>query len=269
MSKKIILVMSVLCLFACLMTACSKKTPDTPDISTPNESQTTEKTDEIINENDVNIETEEDEKGGEMQFIYGATSSKEKIESGNPETGDVVICDGYEYTYNIILVDQYTTMPIDMNGWSVHSVDKERKVAEGIKDELFGIPVKSMNYCYKGSEQLEMVKSMPKYIESAVGAFESCAKLVECCELPVSLSDARNMFAYCTSLQTAPQLIDTLKAIDKMFYYCRALTGHINIPDSIETFNGLFDKTTETITIAGKDDIVETITREYWNVSKK
>ena len=110
---------------------------------------------------------------------------------------------------------------------------------------------------------------MPKYIESAVGAFESCAKLIECCELPASLSDARNMFAYCTSLKTAPQLINTLKAIDKMFYYCRALTGHIDIPDSIETFNGLFDKTAETITIAGKDDIVETITREYWNVSKK
>ena len=77
------------------------------------------------------------------------------------------------------------------------------------------------------------------------------------------------MFAYCTNLKTAPQLPETLKTIDMMFYFCRTLTGHVNIPTGIETFSKVFERTQEEITVSGDENIIEIITREFWNVSKK
>ncbi len=239
---------------------------DTPETTNPEE---TTQTEEIINKDEVNVEIDNIEEYGEIQFIYGPTSSKENIINSNPADGDIVIMNGYQYTYNTIFVDQYTTMKSDIGGWSVYSIDKNRKVAEGIRETVFGIAVKSMNYCYKGCENLETVKEIPATIETANGAFESCAKLTTCSALPNGLTDARNMFAYCTNLKTAPQLPETLKTIDMMFYFCRNLTGHVNIPTGIETFNKVFERTQEEITVSGDENIIEIITREFWNVSKK
>jgi hypothetical protein len=266
MHKRIIVMLMVMLMLVCSLTACKNKKNEEP---TTNDSETTQTEDIIINDSDINIDTENHEEYGEMQFIFGATSSKEKIINGKPEKGDMVIIGGYQYTYNVVLEDLHTTAPMESNGWSVYSIDKSRKVAEGIKAELFGIPVKSMNYCYKGCEQLETVKEIPETIESAKGAFESCAKLQSSCNLPKGLIDARNMFAYCTNLEKAPALPETLKTIDRMFYYCRTLSGDINIPQNIETFSEVFSKTQKEIFVIGNGQIIETIVNEFWNVSKK
>ena len=274
MSKKTVLmiaiiglILSVVTIITCLAIEFNKDKNIKDPVTDPTETTQTE--DIEINDSDINIEIENHEKYGEIQFIYGITSSIEKIMNGKPATGDKVIINGYQYTYNIIYADLHTHVAVDYHGWSVYSIDKNRKVAEGIEEELFGIPVKSMNYCYKGCEKLETVKEIPKTIESATGAFESCAKLKECCELPEGLTDARNMFAYCTNLMKAPALPNTIQTIDRMFYYCRALSGNVNIPDSVETFNEIFSKTQNDIIVEGNAEIIDVLTRQFWNVSKK
>lgn len=271
MNKKIMLATTGLCMMACLLTACGNKeegkTPVTPSESTKVEVET--ETEPTINKSDAVVENEKNDTYGDIQFIYGATSSKENIINGKPAIGDVVIIDGYQYTYNIVLADEHTEIETDFNGWSVYSIDKTRKTVDKIEEELFGIPVKSINYCYKGCEELTEVKTMPSNIESAVGAFESCAKLKTVCNLPEGLIDTRNMFAFCVELTGIPNMPTTLKTVDKMFYYCMALTGEFSIPESVETFNNIFGKTQNEIKITGKEDVVETITRAQWNVVKK
>ena len=268
MKNKTIMIIATTCMVSCMLTACGNKKVDT-NPTTPSESIQEEINTPTINKSDINIEDVMHEKYGDIQFIYGATSSKENIISGKPVAGDKIILNGYQYTYNMILADEHTNIKTEFNGWSVYSTDKNREVADGIEEELFGIPVKSMNYCYKGCEKLKEVKFIPATVETAVGAFESCAKLEKTCDLPEKITDARNMFAFCVALKNAPKLPDGLKTVDKMFYYCVEMTGEIKIPDTIETFDSMFGKTQKEIIVTGDETMVNTITRAQWNVNKK
>jgi hypothetical protein len=268
MKNKAIAIIATTCMMTCMLTACGNKKVDTTPVTPPSES-IQEETTQTINKSDINVENDVHEKYGDIQFVYGATSSKENIINGKPVAGDMVVLNGYQYTYNMVLADEHTKVKTEFNGWSVHSVDKTRTVADNIEEELFGIPVKSINYCYKGCEELKEVKSIPATVETAVGAFESCAKLEIVCNLPNTLTDTRNMFAFCVALKGVQNLPNGLKTTDKMFYYCVELVGEFNLPDTIETFDNMFGKTQKEITITGNKDVVETISRAQWNVIKK
>jgi hypothetical protein len=206
---------------------------------------------------------------GETEFLYGRLSSVEDIKSGKPQIGDTVIIDGYRYIYNVILADRTTMLTSQMNGWSVVSDTYDRKTTEGIKDKVFGIPVKSLNYCFYASSNLNEVKDLPDTVESCVGTFEGCIGIKEIKTLPTSLVDARRMFAYCEGLSKSPQLPEKLEKTDEMFYYCIELEGEINIPKSINTYSNMFKNTRKGITLLGNKDLNEKIKDTIENITLK
>lgn len=212
---------------------------------------------------------EEKTEYGDTCFIYGKTSSVEKIKEGMPEIGDIVIIDDYRYIYNVVLEDRSLPMVSDMNGWSVISKTYDRTTTEGLRKELFGIPVKSINYCYYASSDLTEIKDLPDTIETAVSTFEGCSKIKKIEKLPPPLINAKRMFAYCEKLESFPVLPDNIKNIDEMFYCCISAKGEINIPNTVKSFNNVFKNTKKEIILTGNDETIKKITAQVPNVKTK
>ena len=154
----------------------------------------------------------------------------------------------------------------NMNGWSATSEIRDRTTTEGIQKEIFGIPVKSLNYCFYASSKLTDIKDLPNTVESCVGTFEGCISIKNIDKLPSSIIDARRMFAYCENLKNI-SLPSKLKYTDEMFYYCLSLEGDINIPDTIETHSNMFKKTTKKITLKGDKTLNDKIKGSSFNIT--
>lgn len=264
MKKSIIAFILSICMFACLLTGCkNNQQPETPTEQT----QVSVKIPEgkIFKDYPLNSATEKT-KLGETTFLYHNLSSVENIKLGNPLPGDVVIVDDIKYIYNVILESRDVPIYSNINGWSAVSINQETKTTQNLKPDIFGVPVKSINYCFYLHKNLTDVKNLPNSVESANSAFESCYNITTVDSLPTSLKNAKRMFAHCEQLKTLPQLPEQIEHIDEMFYYCTNVGGKINIPNSVLSFTNLFKYTTQDIVISSNHPYLLSITKPYVNV---
>lgn len=268
MKTKLLFALILIVIFSCTLVGCNKNEEITETVPIPTFAPHTTPAGQVYSHNQSHKDEEKTEYG-QTEFLYGRLSSVENIKNGKPQTGDTVIIDGYRYMYNVVLENRTTMLTSDMNGWSVVSETHDRKTTEGIKEKIFGIPVKSLNYCFYASSNLTEIKDLPNSVESCVGTFEGCLNVKEVKNLPSSLTNANRMFAYCESLATVSGLPHKLNYADEMFYYCLALQGEITIPNTLESYNNMFKNTRKEIVLLGNKELNEKIKNETINIKLK
>lgn len=263
MNKKIFISIILTLIIALFIAGCNK---------TPTETVETQPNKEVVVGEMLTVapeinKLEEKTEYGNTIFYFQSNSSVENIKNGTPVPGDVVIVNNYKYIYNGIFVARGALYETQDNGWCVISQDMNRKTTDGINHHLFGVSVTSANYCYYGHKNLIEASDLPGTIKTAVGAFESCHNLKKTNKLPPDLIDARNMFAYCEDLESFPSLPSGLVYADRMFSNCIKITGTLNIPASIETYNGILASTRNPIKLKGDNINIKSIVANYANVS--
>lgn len=267
MVKKILIVFIVIGLCTVMLFACGKEKDK--QTNEPTETTSTTEQNATINKPTntqiVKYETREID-GVTMKFGLTTKSSVENIINGKPSSGDTVTFGNYQYLYNMVFEDSVMATYQKIDGWSVCAVNKTISNTSDIKDELFGIEIKSMNYCFYGCDKLKTANKLPNNLLYANYAFAYCSQLDEIKELPKTIQSAQYMFAFCTSLEEAPRLPEGLLYANNMFEKCTSLSGIINIPKSLETYKDLLNGTINEITIKGTHKNMKDILLSYSNV---
>lgn len=130
----------------------------------------------------------------------------------------------YEYSYTD------GAMFNGVAGWTVTVAadSKEEAILTAVLESINGIPVVSMNACFKDCAKLQYAPAIPDTVVTMTHAFDGCA-----------------------ALTTAPVIPESVKNFDSAFYGCLSLQGEVEINATPETFADCFTATGYELTITG------------------
>lgn len=137
---------------------------------------------------------------------------------------DIFRFGNYEYSYTD------GAMFNGIAGWTVAVAadSKEETILNSVLESINGIPVVSMNACFKDCANLAFAPAIPETVVTMTHAFDGCA-----------------------ALTAAPVIPESVKNIDAAFYGCLSLKGEVEINATPETFSDCFAATGYELTITG------------------
>lgn len=186
---------------------------------------------------------------------------------------------GYEYVYAAVpRIDSYLTedgadyvhlydIQKDMIGWSVNVYDSGIEFCGGIRNEINGVPVINMDYCYYGCEKLKNFSEIPNSIVSMNGAFGRCYLLEKMPELPEGLISMSGTFEQCgfTEISNIPTPVEDLSYA---FMDCKSLKVAEDIPNGVESMQGTFNGCSDLKTVGVIPESVKDISYCFTGCSK-
>lgn len=132
----------------------------------------------------------------------------DRMEQGDIRDGDVIEQGDYIYTY-------YSSV----NGWSVEAVDKTQTTYSPIKENIYGIPIVSMQGCFYKCNNMVSAPEIPSTVTNMEYCFAECKSLSGTIIIPenvtnlsycffTSSKDIKDVIIYSKNISQATGMID-------------------------------------------------------------